>query len=109
MKRLLLLLAIAAPVFAATKPLPVLGTQFHSLPAGAGKSLAEAACMRCHSADMLAQQRLTEKQWTATVEKMVRWGAPVAETDKPAIIAYLAKNFGTANTFSPAKTKPVGH
>ena len=108
MKRLLFLLAMATPIFAATKPLPALGTQFHSLPAGVGKTQIEAACMSCHSADMLAQQRLTEKQWTATVEKMMRWGATVADTDKPAIIAYLAKNFGTANTFSPAKTKLVG-
>ena len=108
MKRLLLLLAIAVPVMAATKPLPVLGTQFHSLPAGAGKAQTEAACLRCHSADMLAQQRLTDKQWTATVEKMVRWGAVVSEKDKPVIIAYLAKRFGTANTFAPLKTKAVG-
>ena len=108
MKRFLLLLAMAVPVFAAPKPLPVLGTQFHSMPAGAGKSQTEAACLRCHSADMLVQQRLTEKQWTATVEKMMRWGATVTDADKPAIIAYLIRSFGTANTYTPAKTKPVG-
>ena len=117
MKRLLFLLAIAMPLCAATKsitkaapkPLPVLGTQFHSLPEGAGKAQVEAACLRCHSADMLVQQRLTEKQWTAGVEKMMRWGAAVADPDKAAIIAYLTKNFGTANTsFAPVKTKPVG-
>ena len=43
---------------------------------------------------MLVQQRLTEKQWTATVDKMIRWGAVMKDTDKPAVIAYLSKNFG---------------
>ena len=90
--------------------LPALGTKFHSLPAGSGKELVEAACIRCHSADMLAQQRLTEKQWTATVEKMMRWGAVVKDDDKAPIIAYLSKHFGVENrTFTPAKTRPVGY
>ena len=90
--------------------LPALGTKFHSLPAGNGKELVEAACLRCHSADMLAQQRLTEKQWTATVEKMTRWGAAVKDADKGSIIAYLSKHFGPENhAFTPAKARPVGY
>ena len=60
--------------------LPVLGTKFHSLPAGNGRQLVEASCFPCHSADILVQQRLTEKQWTATVDKMIRWGAVVKDS-----------------------------
>lgn len=89
--------------------LPVLGTKFHSLPAGTGRQLVEASCLSCHSPDILVQQRLTEKQWTASVDKMVRWGAVLKDTDKPAVIAYLSKNFGVTNTFTPAKTRPVGY
>jgi cytochrome c1 len=89
--------------------LPVLGTKFHSLPSGEGKQLVEASCFPCHSADMLVQQRLTEKQWTAEVDKMVRWGAIVKESDKPGMVAYLAKNFGSANKFTPLRTRPVGY
>jgi len=89
--------------------LPVLGTKFHSLPAGTGRQLVEASCLPCHSPDILVQQRLTEKQWTATVDKMVRWGAVLKDTDKPAMIAYLSKNFGPTNSFTPAKTRPVGY
>lgn len=89
--------------------LPVLGTKFHSLPAGTGRQLVETSCLPCHSPDILVQQRLTEKQWTATVDKMVRWGAILKETDKPATVAYLSKNFGVTNTFTPAKTRPVGY
>ena len=90
--------------------LPSLGTKFHSLPAGAGKELAEAACLRCHSADMLVQQRLTEKQWTATVEKMMRWGAVVMDDDKAPLITYLTKHFGVENrAFTPVKARPAGY
>jgi hypothetical protein len=108
MKRALLLLAAAPMLLAATKPLPTLGTQFHSLPNGAGKTQTEAACLRCHSADMLVQQRLTEKQWTAGVEKMMRWGAVVSDKDKATVIAYLSKHFGPENTYAPVKTRAVG-
>ena len=89
--------------------LPVLGTKFHSLPAGKGKQFVEASCFPCHSADMLVQQRLTEKQWTAEVDKMIRWGAVVKDSDKPAMIAYLSKSFGSSNKFTPVKTRPVGY
>jgi hypothetical protein len=87
----------------------VLGTKFHALPAASGKQLAEASCFPCHSADMLVQQRLTEKQWTAEVDKMIRWGAIMKDSDKPAMIAYLSKCFGPSNKFTPLKTRPVGY
>jgi hypothetical protein len=98
------LLALAA---APRRTLPLLGTQFHQLPAGDGRAAVEAACYPCHSADLLAQQRLTEKQWTANVEKMMRWGAKVSDADKPRIIAYLAKHFGPENKFTPIEVLPI--
>jgi hypothetical protein len=89
--------------------LPTLGTHFKTLPAGEGKTQVEAACYPCHSADLLAQQRLNEKQWTAAVEKMIRWGADVKDSDKSVVMAYLTKHFGPNNRFTPTKTKLVGH
>ena len=112
----MIVLALALAASAATKKrpsydpnLPALGTRFHSLPAGSGKQLIESSCFPCHSTDMLVQQRLTEKQWTAEVDKMIRWGAVMKDTDKPAVIAYLAKNFGAANKFAPIRTRPAGY
>jgi len=117
MKRaIVIVLALVLAVAAAPKKraaydpnLPVLGTKFHALPAGTGRQLVEASCLPCHSPDILVQQRLTEKQWTATVDKMIRWGAVLKEKDKPAVVAYLSKNFGVANSFTPTKTRPVGY
>jgi len=111
----IVVIALAAGLaFAAAKKsygpkLPVLGTKFHSLPAGSGKQLVEASCLPCHSADMLVQQRLTEKQWTAEVDKMIRWGTLMKESDKPVAIAYLTKHFGPANKFTPIRTRPAGY
>ena len=50
-----------------------------------------ANCASCHSASMvLNQPALTEAQWTEEVGKMRNvYKAPVAESDVPAIIAYL--------------------
>lgn len=87
--------------------LPMPGTQFQQLPEGRGKAEVEAACYACHSADLLVQQRLTEKQWTASVEKMVRWGAVLDAKQKDVVIAYLARNFGPENKFTPVKTAPI--
>jgi hypothetical protein len=111
MKRMLIIIfALALTAAAARKfdpSLPILGTKFHSLPAGNGRQLIEASCLPCHSSDILVQQRLTEKQWTAEVDKMIRWGAAMKDSDKPAAIAYLSRNFGVTNTFTPMRTRPV--
>jgi hypothetical protein len=87
---------------------PSLGTQLSSLPIGPGKALAGKACLRCHSADILRQQRLSEKQWTASVTKMIGWGAEIPEDKKAELIAYLARNFGPDNDrFRPVVTRPL--
>lgn len=114
MKRMLVIVfALGLAAASTTKKydpsLPILGTKFHSLPAGNGRQLVETSCLPCHSPDILVQQRLTEKQWTATVDKMIRWGAVMKDTDKPAVVTYLSKNFGVTNTFTPLKTRPVGN
>ena len=89
--------------------LPVLGTSLQEFPEGPGKAVADAACLQCHSASMALQQRLTEKQWTASVEKMMRWGAAVPADKKADLIAYFVANFGPDNDkFEPAVTRPVG-
>ncbi len=104
------LIVFGALVFSlgAARDLPPLGTRFHALPSGKGRSLVEASCFPCHSADILVQQRLTEKQWTTEVEKMMRWGAKVGDKDKAAIVAYLSRNFGPGNrSFVPIRTRPA--
>jgi len=90
------------------KFLPVFGTRLADLPQGPMKGLADSACLACHSSDILLQQHLTEKQWAATVTKMVGWGAAVPDDKKSELVAYLVKNFGPENTWQPVTTRPMG-
>ena len=85
-----------------------LGVRLSPFPDGEGRAIAEKACLQCHSADMARQQRLTEKQWTAEVEKMIRWGAEVSAADKAALTAYLFSHFGPDNdAFRPLDVQPL--
>lgn len=91
------------------KSLPVLGTKYAQLPPGPMKGLADAACLTCHSADIVVQQRLTEKQWAAEVTKMAGWGAAVPEDRRAELVAYLLEHFGPDNTrWRPVVARPVG-
>src|SRR4051812_2362628 len=50
-----------------------------TLPAGRAHDLALGACTRCHAATMITQQRKTPEEWQKTVDKMVGWGAVLAD------------------------------
>ena len=59
-----------------------------------GKALVAQACLSCHTEHMLAQQRLTQAQWTKTVTKMVGWGANLDATEVTPLVAYLSATYG---------------
>jgi hypothetical protein len=104
-----LLLGQAGPTPTRETALPVLGAELGELPAGPMKPLADQACLHCHSSDMIRQQKLNEKQWTAEITKMVGWGAAVPEDQRAALIAYLLEHFGPDNDgFRPVAAQPVG-
>jgi mono/diheme cytochrome c family protein len=78
-----------------------------TMPAGLspeeGRALVKGACLSCHSEEMLAQQRLTEAQWTKTVTKMVGWGANLEPNDTAPLTAWLAATYGPdAGPYTPA-------
>jgi hypothetical protein len=68
-------------------------TPVEDLPAGAMKAKASAACLGCHEARIIVQQRLTKAAWTKEVDKMTKWGAAVDGNDHDALIDYLSTNF----------------
>lgn len=59
----------------------------------AGQAVYKRACLTCHDADIIEQQKLTPIGWTRSVEKMMRWGATVSEADKQPLVDYLASRF----------------
>jgi mono/diheme cytochrome c family protein len=50
-------------------------------------------CLICHGEDMSSRQRLTARQWTAEVDKMIGWGAPVPADQKTLLLRYVAESF----------------
>lgn len=57
------------------------------------EALILARCAICHTPDLIYQQRLSEKRWTATVEKMVQWGAELSADEAAVLIRYLAARY----------------
>jgi hypothetical protein len=63
------------------------------LPSGAMQAKATTACVECHEARIILQQRLSKAAWTKEVDKMIKWGAMVEASDHDALIDYLSSNF----------------
>src|ERR1700751_4700576 len=77
------------------------------LPAGAMKQKATTACLECHEARIIVQQRLSKAVWTKEVDKMVKWGAVVDANDRDALIDYLSTNFNAEHpAYSAPRTAP---
>ena len=75
------------------------------LPAGAMQQKATTACLECHEARIIVQQRLTKASWTKEVDKMVKWGAVVDANDRDALIDYLSTNFSQDRpAYEPLRT-----
>jgi hypothetical protein len=63
------------------------------LPSDPVEQKAESACLTCHEARIIVQQRLSKAAWTKEVDKMAKWGAEVDPKDRDALIDYLSANF----------------
>ena len=64
------------------------------LPAGSMQAKATTACLECHEARIILQQRLSKGAWTKELDKMTKWGAVVDPIDRDTLIGYLSTNFG---------------
>jgi hypothetical protein len=73
--------------------LAVLRAQSPDLPPGPLRGKVMTACMECHDARIIVQQRLDKAAWTKEVDKMIKWGAVVDPGDRDAYIEYLSANF----------------
>ncbi|MGA8441603.1 MAG: hypothetical protein WB762_31025 [Candidatus Sulfotelmatobacter sp.] len=75
------------------------------LPAGTMQAKATTACLDCHEARIILQQRLSKAAWTKEVDKMTKWGAVVDPADRDALIDYLSTNFSPDKpAYAPPRT-----
>jgi hypothetical protein len=84
---------IALLVFALVCFRPRLQAQSADLPPGPVQAKVRTACLECHDANIIVQQRLSKPAWTKEVDKMIKWGALVDAADRDAFIDYLSTNF----------------
>jgi mono/diheme cytochrome c family protein len=77
--------------------------QSPSLPEGAGAGVVRAKCLGCHEADMIVGQKLTRTGWSREIDKMVRWGAAVSDTEREPLVEYLATHFAPAPVAAHAR------
>jgi len=79
------------------------------LPVGTMQAKATTACLECHEARIILQQRLSKAAWTKEVDKMMKWGAVVDPADRDALIDYLSANFSPDKpAYTPQRTADKG-
>lgn len=100
----LLTLSVASP-FSARAQKPADASATANLPGGTMQTKATTACLECHEARIILQQRLGKPAWTKEVDKMMKWGAVVDPTDRDSLIDYLSTNFSPDKpAYEPQRT-----
>ena len=64
------------------------------LPAGPGRDITLSTCTKCHAISNITGQHKDRDGWTATITKMVGYGATGTDDDFGQILDYVTKNFG---------------
>jgi cytochrome c5 len=65
-----------------------------TFPAGPGQSIAERACLFCHSPMLVTQQAKDSTGWEKTLAQMEKWGAPMTPAEHDTLRVYLLAHFG---------------
>jgi hypothetical protein len=75
------------------------------LPPGPMQPKVKTACLECHDAHIIVQQRMGKAAWTKEVDKMIKWGALVEPGDRDTLIEYLSTNFpAEKEPYKPSRT-----
>jgi mono/diheme cytochrome c family protein len=93
--RLVLPLFLALPA-ALALPSPQVPDEEREVRLLVGQRSFENNCLFCHSAELTRQNVLTSEQWTAEINKMIDWGAPVPDEERPLLHEFLVLKYGSA-------------
>jgi cytochrome c2 len=50
-------------------------------------------CVICHSVEIAVQQRFGAQGWSDTLDRMIKYGAPIPPEDKAQLMAYLLRHY----------------
>ncbi|HZF03794.1 MAG TPA: hypothetical protein VE932_05630 [Patescibacteria group bacterium] len=87
--------ALAAAVALAATAVPA-AAQDASIPKSPGWELVM-CCVICHSVEIAVQQRFGPQGWSDTLDRMIRYGAPIPPEDKQTLMAYLLQHYRDPN------------
>ncbi len=65
-----------------------------AFPEGAGRAIAERACLFCHSPMLVTQQAKDSTGWEKSLATMRAWGAPMSPAEQDTLREYLLAHFG---------------
>ena len=54
-------------------------------------------CVICHSVEIAVQQRFGPQGWSETLDRMIKYGAPIPPEDKAQLMAYLLRHYRDPN------------
>ena len=74
--------------FPGPSPAPV------TLAPGAAADIVQTRCSLCHGVDRVVTVKRTPAQWTAILNRMVYYGAPITADQQKTVFDYLSKNYG---------------
>jgi mono/diheme cytochrome c family protein len=77
-----------------------------ALPDGPGKSIAQRACVACHTLQVVTSKRASPDGWTQVVNEMVNRGADLSDDEIDTLIQYLSTTFGPTGSRSVPSTTP---
>ena len=97
---LLIVIAASLTLLGSNRQEPAKGSA--DLPPGPMQEKANTACLVCHDASIITQQRLTKEAWTKEVDKMIKWGSQIEPSDRQALIDYFSANFPPDKPAQPA-------
>ena len=68
-----------------------------TLPEGQGRETVETVCASCHGLDIVTDKKWGRKDWQSAVNAMIDRGASLSPLQSAAVVAYLARNFGSTD------------
>lgn len=84
------------------------GTQTRTPGEQRGAAALQATCLSCHEMDLISQQRLGKAGWSRELDKMIRWGTELSESEREDILQYLTASFGPSATMR-LQSSTAGH
>lgn len=79
--------------FAANFGPPKESSEKTELATGSGLEKVRAACLSCHNAGVIIEQRLDRREWQSVIDRMIRWGAEIKAADRAEILNYLTREY----------------